>query len=157
MDFSYGEGWLTVYIPMMACHQVRPSGIRALPVRKVAMLQLTSSPIGYVRNRFYGLNVAEMYSDIKTYNSCGKLENSMCVSRSRSGASRHSVRVKQDKSVPEIERTRVRCFSEGERDGEHTIHREPWGSSMRFSSDFTSIMKSNGRNRGNRENCGRKE
>src|SRR6478609_1454261 len=30
---------------MMACHQLRPKGMRALPVKKVAILQLTSSPV----------------------------------------------------------------------------------------------------------------
>jgi hypothetical protein len=38
---SYGG---EIPVPIIACHQVSPRGISALPVRYVAMLQLISSP-----------------------------------------------------------------------------------------------------------------
>lgn len=71
--------------PMMACHQVNPSGIRALPVRYVAMLQLIRSPTSAQHT------LASSIGWMKSHRSCGMSGTSKSVSLLRPGAHRRSV------------------------------------------------------------------
>ena len=61
---------------MIACHQVRPRGISALPVRYVAILQLISSPADFSA-------YIHMRGDVLLYKNCYKLKMPRCAARSR--------------------------------------------------------------------------
>lgn len=62
---------------MMACHHVKPSGMRALPVRYVAMLQLINSPT-FVPPISLPFNGAVIYINI-----WGKIEHTEVMERQK--------------------------------------------------------------------------
>lgn len=100
-------------IQMMACHHVRPRGMRALPVRNVAMLQLISSP-----GRFHQHNKSSPSMGRRgvPHRSCGTRKSSMSAVPPRragcrgSGRSRRVSRSRVDTHRPgDSRRAASRC------------------------------------------------